>query len=74
VFDRHRSGWTVARELEEIQASGLDGERRRASVEVAVLELLDSSTDQPGRLVLSAAILCARSRASLAAWGSAGVA
>jgi DNA topoisomerase IB len=43
VFDRYRSGSTIAGELAAIDARPLDDERRRAAVERAVIDLLDSN-------------------------------
>jgi DNA topoisomerase I len=41
VFDRYRSGWTIAGELAAIQERRLNEEGRRTAVEHAVLDLLD---------------------------------
>jgi DNA topoisomerase IB len=43
VFDRYRSGSTIVGELAEIDGRGLNEERRRAAVERAVVDLLDSN-------------------------------
>jgi DNA topoisomerase IB len=43
VFDRYRSGWTIASELDRIDRRGLDEDERRAQVEGAVLHLLAST-------------------------------
>jgi DNA topoisomerase IB len=42
VFDRYRSGWTIAAELAAIERRGLDEEARRVAVEGAVIDLLES--------------------------------
>jgi DNA topoisomerase-1 len=43
VFDRYLTGWTIASELQALERRRLDGERRRAEIERAVLELLASA-------------------------------
>ncbi len=43
VFDRYRSGWTIASELEAIDGRGLDEDQRREEIERAVLDLLAST-------------------------------
>jgi DNA topoisomerase I len=43
VFDRFRSGWTIADELRRIEDRGLTEDERRAAVELAVLDLLAQS-------------------------------
>jgi DNA topoisomerase-1 len=43
VFDRYRSGWTIASELQRIDEQELNEERQRTEVEGAVLGLLASA-------------------------------
>ena len=40
VFDRFLSGWTIAEQLRRIEERGLQQEKRRAAVELAVIDLL----------------------------------
>ena len=41
VFDRFRSGWTIAETLEDVGEPDLGDPRKRARIEAAVLELLE---------------------------------
>ena len=45
VFDRYRSGWTIASDLAAVDERELNDEKRRAEVEAAVLDLIASSRE-----------------------------
>lgn len=55
VFDRYRSGWTIAAELERITTLRAGDDAQRAELERAVLDLLHDNRSSPAIIHLAAA-------------------